>query len=42
MTEYAVPCAKCGKYYPGDCLNDDDGCQDKTCGCDGCVALEDD
>ena len=34
----AVPCVKCGQYYPGDCLHR--GCKDKTCGCDGCLSLE--
>lgn len=40
MIDYAKPCPKCGQYYPSDCLKD--GCKDVTCGCDGCVALEDD
>ena len=39
LHQYAQPCAKCGMYYPGDCLRD--GCQDVTCGCDGCLSLED-
>ena len=36
---YAKPCKKCGAYYPSDCFLD--GCQDVTCECDGCLAMED-
>lgn len=38
--DYARPCVKCGMYYPGDCLNH--GCKDVTCGCDGCMNIDQD
>ena len=35
MTKRAVPCEKCGSYYPGDCATH--GCKDvDNCPCDGC------